>query len=131
MVYNDKMTQLINKLIKATKGGRLEWSSWFIDFEVYNRILKTSIIFKEKNEFSLNEHKSFFARFENGYIHILRYGSLDGKYYSIAVQSNKQSSIVELNKKDDFQPELMELAFLIEGQVGNYLEYVDLIISKL
>lgn len=140
---DEKIIELIKKIKSSTKERKIAWgrvSDLFSSSEIDNSLLKQYILFNErgsyfynknKRVFSLNQFQSFYTEIEKGYICIFKYDRHDRSYYIMAIQSNKHSSVVELNGKDDMQPELIELVFLIEGQVDNYLEYVDLIIDRL
>ncbi|NPV51732.1 MAG: hypothetical protein HPY60_11140 [Candidatus Methanofastidiosum sp.] len=140
---NDKITELITKIISSTKERKIEWgrlSDLFSSNEVGNNLLRQYVLLNERGAyfysknnriFSLNQFQSFYTEIEQGYVCVLKYVKPDSSYYVIALQSNKHSSVVELNKKDELQPELIELAFLIEGQVDNPMQYIDIILEKM
>ncbi len=147
---NIKTLQLIEKLILATKEGRIRWdklSNLFNESESINPILKNYILKKERSPYfyrkkrlglyknkekydTLNQFRSYYIEIKNGYTYILKYEG-ESEYYLIAVQGNNYSNIVELNNKNEYQAELMELVYLVEGQMDNYLDYVDEVINEL
>lgn len=139
----EKLIELIKKIKISTKDRTITWgrvSDLFSSHEIGNNLLRQYILLNERgayfynkrnNVFSLSQCQSFYTEIEHGYVCIFKYVRNDSSYYIVGIQPNKNASVIELNNKGDMQPELIELAFLVDGLVDNYEEYIDLILEKL
>ncbi|KUO49803.1 MAG: hypothetical protein APF76_00740 [Desulfitibacter sp. BRH_c19] len=136
------LVELIEKLTSSTKTNKLRWgklSNLFNSSEISNFMLKNYVLLQERNFYNTNnyrsyyleQYESYFAEIENGYVYILKFKGNEKYYYILAVQSHKDSSIAELNRQQENQSKLIELAFIIEGQLDNHKEYINLLLKKL
>lgn len=137
-----KAQELIDKIIANTKKSNLKWgrvSDLFNSNEINNQLLKQYVLMQERGGYfysnvgpgSLNQYNSFYAEIEGGYVFLFQYVKANSNYYIFAVQGSKYSDIIEMNKKEDFQPKLIELNFLIRERLDNHVQYVDLLLEKL
>ena len=136
---NGKISQLVEKLIIGTKSRNISWSRLLNFYYYNNNILKNYIIDNERTIYSkrsnaatINQTRSFISQFEQGWLYIFEYNfGTSRKYYVVAIQSNLDSNIIELNTQDEIQSNLMQIVHMIEEQIDNVDDFIDKLIDRL
>lgn len=136
-------SNFIKKITLATKNNKMKWarlSNFFNIIENSNPGLKLYVLNRERGTyfyrkdnkfFYLSQNNSFSAQIEGGCIYLFEFTKYSNKYYVMAVQSNSNAGIKELNEQDEYQAALLELKYNIEQSADNQEEFMKMVMDKL
>ena len=130
----EKTGRLIEKLTEATIRKEYSWNRIKTSLDIYSRenLLLHSYIeqyekfpYKKGVNSGIDLLSSFFANIKNGKVYLFKTFEEDKEIYYIAIQSNVQSAVVNINNKEEFQEELKHLIFIISEQLNGVTGYLD------
>ncbi len=119
---DQKINKFIEKIISTTQSRKLLWKK-----------KKEEMIWDNEKSSLFLEKRAYTAEYKDGTIILINYsdkkalpfnkGELD--YYILAVQKDERSEVMELNSKDELQPDLFRLYNIINRQVLQVDEFID------
>jgi hypothetical protein len=133
----------LERISIATKNNKIKWarlSNFFNIIENSNPGLKLYVLNRERGSyfykkdnkfFYLSQNNSFSTQIEGGCVYLFEYTKYSSKYYVLAVQSNPNAGIKELNSQNEYQTILLELKYNIEQSADNQEEFMKIVMEKL
>ncbi len=130
---------LIEKLAMRTTNGQIKWNRLYnSDYSHENKLLQSYIEdyhMSNYSQFKIDMLSSYYTKIKNGYVFIFTLTQTDSQLSShtktnmLAVQSRRDTRVVEIHGKGEFQSELARIINLIERQIDGVDSFIEEIIN--
>jgi len=130
---------LIEKLAAKTTNNQIRWSRLYnSDYFLDNKLLQSYIEdyhMPSYDQLKIDLLSSYYAKFKNGYVFVFTLVQTDSQLSSrtktnmLAVQSRRDTRVVEIHGKREFQSELTRIINLIERQIDGVDSFIEDIIN--
>lgn len=132
---------IIKKIKELTQKNKLEWKRIKGNVDIYSRenfMLRNYI--EENTEYGYEQRKnnsaraldlmeSFMTSIEDGMIFLIKKVANGKSIFYLAIQSNKESEILDLNINGEYQESMLTIKYLILNNIDRTESFIDKIMK--